>query len=251
MPYATAMNLAQARQILASACRVAVLTGAGISAESGIPTFREAQTGHWARFRPEDLASPRAYAEDPEMVWEWYVGRYRDVCAAQPNAGHTWLTELEKRVGEGFFLATQNVDGLHARAGSGEHGGQLVELHGNLSKARDEMTGEIFRLPEPAQLITPPQSPAGHRMRPHIVWFGEFLPEAALAAAEQAFATAEVALVIGTSSLVYPAAGLAALTLEAGGAVIEINPAATELTPYASLSLRATASEGLRQLLED
>ena len=243
------MDLAAARTALQAAHRVAVLTGAGVSAESGIPTFRDAQTGHWARFRPEDLASPAAYAADPELVWEWYAGRYRDVLAAQPNRAHTLLAELERQKGAGFFLATQNVDGLHARAGSGAQGGQLVELHGNLGLARDEVTGEVLPLPAPPQLTLPPQSPAGHRMRPHIVWFGEFLPEDALAAAEQAFMQAELALVIGTSGVVYPAAGLASLTQQAGGRVIEINPDKTPLTPFASLSLRETASRGLELLL--
>ncbi|GHG06035.1 NAD-dependent protein deacylase [Deinococcus piscis] len=243
------MDLAAARTALQTAHRVAVLTGAGISAESGIPTFRDAQTGHWARFRPEDLASPQAYAADPELVWAWYAGRYRDVLAAQPNAGHHLLAELERQKGAGFFLATQNVDGLHARAGSGSQGGTLVELHGNLGLARDEVTGEVCPLPSPAELTLPPRSSAGHRMRPHIVWFGEFLPEDALNAAGQAFAEAEVALIIGTSSLVYPAAGLAFETRQAGGQVIEVNPERTELTPYANFSLRETASRGLALLM--
>lgn len=243
------MNLSEARQALQAAHRVAVLTGAGISAESGIPTFRDAQTGHWARFRPEDLASPDAYRRDPDLVWEWYAGRYRDVLAARPNWGHDLLAELERQKGAGFFLATQNVDGLHARAGSGQGGGRLVELHGSLSHARDEVTGEVFALPAPAELRLPPHSPAGNRMRPHIVWFGEYLPEEALKAAQDAFAGAEVALVIGTSSVVYPAAGLALETLRRGGAVIEINPDATDLTRMVTFSLRETASRGLELLL--
>ncbi|AAF09608.1 SIR2 family NAD-dependent protein deacylase [Deinococcus radiodurans] len=245
------MDLSQARAALKAARRVAVLTGAGISAESGIPTFRDAQTGHWARFRPEDLASPDAYRRDPDLVWEWYAGRYRDVLAAQPNRGHELLAELERRKGPGFFLATQNVDGLHARAGSGSAGGELVELHGNLLQARDELTGEVFPLAAPDELTLPPLSPNGQRMRPHIVWFGEYLPVDALDAAQRAFAGAEVALVIGTSSVVYPAAGLAAETLRRGGAVIEINPEATDLTPDATFSLRESASRGLELLLED
>lgn len=245
------MDLAQARAALQAARRVAVLTGAGVSAESGIPTFRDAQTGHWARFRPEDLASPEAYRKDPDLVWTWYAGRYRDVLAAPPNRGHELLTELERQKGAGFFLATQNVDGLHARAGSGGAGGELVELHGNLSQARDELTGEVFALPHPDELTLPPLSPGGQRMRPNIVWFGEFLPEAALEAAQRAFAGAEVALVIGTSGVVYPAAGLAFETLRRGGAVIEINPEATDLSPMASLSLRETASRGLALLMQD
>lgn len=245
------MNLTQARQALAQAQRVAVLTGAGVSAESGIPTFRDAQTGHWARFRPQDLASPEAYERDPKMVWEWYAGRYRNVMEAQPNAAHELLAQLEREKGAGFFLATQNVDGLHARAGSGRLGGKMVELHGNLATARDEVTGEIFALPDPAHLQTPPLSPGGHRMRPNIVWFGEYLPQDALEAAQQAFAQAQVALIIGTSAQVYPAAGLALETLRRGGTVIEINPGATELTPLLTFSLRETAARGLALLLAD
>lgn len=241
------MNLAEAQAALRNAKRVAVLTGAGISAESGIPTFRDAQTGHWARFKPEDLASPPAYQRDPEMVWEWYAGRYRDVLGAQPNDGHRLLAQLEKEKGDGFFLATQNVDGLHARAGST----RLVELHGNLLSARDEKTGEIFPLAAPGKLVTPPTSPNGHRMRPNVVWFGEYLPEAALQAAQDAFHTCDVALIIGTSGVVYPAAGLALEAMAEGASVIEINPTATELTPLLSYSIRAGAAEGLRQLLTD
>ncbi|GGK29067.1 NAD-dependent protein deacylase [Deinococcus malanensis] len=240
------MNLEAARSALRAARRVAVLTGAGVSAESGIPTFRDAQTGHWARFRPEDLASPDAYRQDPDTVWEWYAGRYRDVLRAEPNGAHRLLAQLEELKGEGFLLATQNVDGLHARAGSR----RLVELHGNLLSARDEVTGEVFALPDPDTLETPPVSPNGHRMRPNIVWFGEFLPEDALETAAEAFASAEVALVVGTSGVVYPAAGLAFETLRSGGVVIEVNPEITELTSLLSFSVRDVASRGLAALLE-
>ncbi|GGO29432.1 SIR2 family NAD-dependent protein deacylase [Deinococcus humi] len=242
------MNLSQARAALSDARRVAVLTGAGISAESGIPTFRDAQTGHWARFKPEDLASPEAYFRDPALVWEWYAGRYRDVMAATPNTGHTLLAQLERQKADGFFLATQNVDGLHARAGSE----RLVELHGNLTTARCEVCGHIEDLPSPQDFTPPPVcSRCGGRMRPNIVWFGEFLPEQALQASADAFAAADVALVIGTSGVVYPAAGLAFETLERGGTVIEINPDETELTPHLSFSLRDTASKGLATLTEE
>ncbi|MFC3832234.1 MULTISPECIES: Sir2 family NAD-dependent protein deacetylase [Deinococcus] len=243
------MTLSQARAALAAASRVAVLTGAGVSAESGIPTFRDAQTGHWARFRPEDLASPPAYRRDPEMVWEWYAGRYRDVLAAEPNGAHHLLARLEREKGAGFFLATQNVDGLHARAGSGQGGGRMVELHGTLLSARDEVTGEVFPLPAPDVLVTPPISPTGHRMRPNIVWFGEYLPEDALHAAQRAFQAAEVALIVGTSGAVYPAAGLAGETLYAGGTVIEINPEETELSDQMTYCVRDVASRGLAALM--
>lgn len=243
------MTLSQARAALAAASRVAVLTGAGMSAESGIPTFRDAQTGHWARFRPEDLASPPAYRRDPEMVWEWYAGRYRDVLAAEPNGAHHLLARLEREKGAGFFLATQNVDGLHARAGSGQGGGRMVELHGTLLSARDEVTGEVFPLPAPDVLVTPPISPTGHRMRPNIVWFGEYLPEDALHAAQRAFQAADVALIVGTSGAVYPAAGLAGETLYAGGTVIEINPEETELSHQMTYCVRDVASRGLAALM--
>lgn len=244
------MDLPQARAALQRARRVAVLTGAGVSAESGIPTFRDAQSGHWARFRPEDLASPGAYARDPGFVWEWYAGRYRDVLRAEPNRGHHLLAELERHKGADFFLATQNVDGLHARAGSGTRGGTLVELHGNLITGRDEKTGEVFPLPEPDALTLPPLSPNGHRLRPNVVWFGEYLPEAALWAAQRAFEEAEVALIVGTSGVVYPAAGLALDARRSGAVVIEVNPEETELTPLLSFSVRDVASRGLAALLE-
>jgi NAD-dependent deacetylase len=240
------MDLAAARAALRAARRVAVLTGAGVSAESGIPTFRDAQTGHWARFRPEDLASPDAYARDPDTVWAWYAGRYADVTRARPNAAHTALAALQARVGEGFTLVTQNVDGLHARAGSVG----VVELHGNLTTARCETCGYVQALPDPDAFTPPPAcARCGHRMRPNVVWFGELLPEAALDAAARAFESAEVALVIGTSSVVQPAASLALLTAEAGGTIIEINPERTPLSAWAALTLHERAGEGLQQLL--
>lgn len=241
------MDLAAARAALRDARRVAVLTGAGVSAESGIPTFRDAQQGHWARFRPEDLASPGAYRRDPETVWQWYAGRYADVTRAQPNGAHHLLARLEREKGEGFFLATQNVDGLHARAGSE----RLVELHGNLTAARCETCGTVAALPEPETFTPPPPCPAcGAAMRPNVVWFGEYLPEAALAAASHAFQEADVALIVGTSGAVYPAAGLALETRRAGGVVIEVNPDETELTPHMSFSVREVASGGLAALLQ-
>ncbi|MFC4427821.1 Sir2 family NAD-dependent protein deacetylase [Deinococcus navajonensis] len=239
------MTLEGARAAVKAAQRIAVLTGAGVSAESGIPTFRDAQTGQWARFRPEDLASPEAYHRDPDTVWTWYAGRYRDVLRAEPNEAHQLLARLEQEKGDGFLLATQNVDGLHARAGSR----RLVELHGNLLSGRDEVTAEVFALPAPDKLTTPPVSPNGNRMRPNVVWFGEFLPPEALEAAAEAFAAADVALVVGTSGVVYPAAGLAFETLQRGGMVIEVNPEATELTPHLSFSVRDVASRGLAALL--
>ena len=245
------MNVSEAAALLHAARRVVVMTGAGISAESGIPTFRDAQTGHWARFRPQDLASPEAYWRDPVTVWDWYAGRYRDVMAAPPNRGHTLLAELERRklaeYGEGAFtLVTQNVDGLHLRAGSLPP----LELHGNLTHGRCETCEHVQPLPDPASFTPPPTCEAcGGRTRPNVVWFGEMLPEDVLEDAQLAFERAEVALIIGTSSQVYPAAGLADVTLRRGGTVIEINPFSMPLTAHASCSLRATASEGLASLM--
>lgn len=235
-----------ARALLGTAARVAVLTGAGVSAESGIPTFRDAMSGHWARFRPEDLASPAAYARDPDTVWAWYAGRYRDVTAAQPNPAHAALAAFERRLGEGFLLATQNVDGLHARAGSE----RLLELHGNLGRARCEVCGAVSALPPPEAFEPPPRCGCGARMRPHIVWFGEYLDPAVLDRAAAAFAAADAALVVGTSAHVHPAAGLALETLRAGGAVIEVNPEQTELSPHAAVCLRGAAAAVLPALLQ-
>lgn len=248
------MELEQAREVLQNARRLAILTGAGISAESGIATFREAQTGLWARYKPEDLATPAAYQRDPLLVWQWYAERYQMVQKAQPNSAHLALVELERRqlsAGGSFVLVTQNVDGLHSRAGSGQHGGQYIELHGNLSTGRDEITGAIENLP-PTDKIgqnLPPHSTAGNRLRPNVVWFGEQLSGAALTKAREAFVWADLALVIGTSGLVYPAAGLASQTLQNGNYLIEINPQETELSERVSLSLRQTASAGLAMLL--
>ncbi|PYE54245.1 SIR2 family NAD-dependent protein deacylase [Deinococcus yavapaiensis] len=238
-------DLAAAREALRSARRVAVLTGAGVSAESGIPTFRDAQTGLWARFRPDDLASPSAYARDPLFVWSWYKERY-EVCAkASPNEGHVRLAEMERDNAGGVTVVTQNVDGLHVRAGSRN----VVEVHGNLTTSRCERCGNVDPLPPPDAFDLPPHcSKCGSRARPNVVWFGETLPELALERAYLAFEEASVALVIGTSSVVYPAAALPEVTLHRGGVLIEINPEETPLSRKAHLSLRATASEGLRAL---
>jgi NAD-dependent deacetylase len=252
-----ATTLQAAALLLREARRVVVMTGAGISAESGIPTFRDALNanglaGHWARFKPEDLASPEAYWTSPETVWEWYAGRYRDVMAASPNRGHELLAELERQKTEqhgpdAFVLVTQNVDGLHLRAGSSAP----LELHGNLTHGRCERCGSLHPLPDPAEFVPPPTCQGcGSRMRPNVVWFGEMLPEDVLEAAQLAFEQADLALVIGTSSQVFPAAALAEVTLQCGGQVIEINPDSTPLTARASFSLPYTASAGLMHLLE-
>jgi NAD-dependent deacetylase len=236
--------LVGAAALLRAASRVAALTGAGVSAESGVPTFRDAQTGLWARYRAEDLATPEAFERDPALVWDWYEMRRALVAKAQPNAAHLALAEMAGRI-RGFTLATQNVDNLHQRAGSPE----VIELHGNISRTKcsrdgrpcEQFTGDAGR---------PPRCPeCGARLRPDVVWFGERLPEEAFARAERASAACEVFLSIGTSSLVYPAAGLAALAKANGAALIEVNPQPTALTATADILLQGPAGHVLPQLL--
>lgn len=230
---------------LRTARRVAVLTGAGISAESGVPTFREAQTGLWARYNPEDLATPDAFRRNPKLVWEWYASRQERVRQVEPNPGHFALVTMERRIAE-FTLITQNVDGLHRRAGS--H--QVLELHGNLFRAKcfDE-DRPVESWPDSTEI--PPRCPrCGGLLRPDVVWFGEMLPAGALRAAEQAAATAEVFFSIGTSALVYPAADLPVTALRAGATVVEINLQPTPLSPHVSFSLNGPAGEILPALVE-
>jgi NAD-dependent deacetylase len=207
---------------LREARNVAVLTGAGISAESGIPTFRDALTGLWARYRPEDLATPEAFARDPRLVWEWYAWRRGIVQRAEPNAGHHALARLERLVPD-FVLVTQNVDGLHQRAGSA----RVFELHGNILRTRCSRQGIIVERwvdgPEP-----PPRcATCGAPLRPDVVWFGELLPGEALHAAWDAASACDVFLSIGTSNLVEPAASLPWRAASAGAEVIVINTAVT------------------------
>jgi NAD-dependent deacetylase len=229
---------------LRRAHRVAVLTGAGISAESGVPTFREAQTGLWARYNPEELATPDAFQRNPKLVWEWYTWRQQRVCQAEPNAGHRALVEMEQRIAE-FTLITQNVDGLHRRAGS--H--QILELHGNLFRAKcfsEDRPVESW--PDSEEI--PPRCPrCGGLLRPDVVWFGEMLPAATLRAAEHAAATAELFFSIGTSALVYPAADLPFAALNAGATVVEINPQPTPLSPHVTFSLNGAAGQILPALI--
>jgi NAD-dependent deacetylase len=240
-------GLEEARKRLEEARKVAVLTGAGISKPSGIPTFRDAE-GLWKEFNPLEYATPEAYAKDPEKVWAWYAWRIAKVREARPNPAHQALAELERRLlerGGEFLLVTQNVDGLHARAGSRN----LVELHGNILRARCEACGHRFPLPE--AFTPPPSCPrCGHRARPDVVWFGEFLPEGAWERAVRAFSEADVALVIGTSAEVEPAASLGRIAYASGAYLVEVNPEPTPLTSLAHLSLRQGAVEGMAVLLE-
>ncbi|RYZ08431.1 MAG: NAD-dependent deacylase [Myxococcales bacterium] len=230
-------------QRLAEARHVVALTGAGISAESGVPTFRDAQTGLWARYRAEELATPAAFLAEPRLVWDWYAWRRSLTRRAQPNAGHAALVQLERLLPR-LTLITQNVDGLHARAGSRN----VLELHGNLDTTLcfDEGT-VVTEYTDDGR--TPPRCPrCGGLLRPGVVWFGESLPKATLEQAEVAAASCDVLLSVGTSSLVHPAAGLPLAAKRHGAVLLEVNPTATPLTPHVDAALSGPAGLLLPEL---
>jgi NAD-dependent deacetylase len=228
-------NTARARQLIEDAEDIVVLTGAGISAESGVPTFR-GEGGLWRQHRPEELATPQAFARDPKLVWEWYDWRRQKIAGARPNPAHHALTELEKSK-PNFLLVTQNVDGLHELAGSRE----IVELHGNIWRLRcmsckERRADRSIPLPD-----IPPHCACGAMMRPDVVWFGEPLPQEALQVSVERAAVTDLLLVVGTSAVVYPAAGVAQVALQSGRPVIEINPESTDLSDSVYVSLHGKA----------
>ncbi len=213
-----------------------------MSAESGVPTFRDAQTGLWATFRPEDLATPEAFERQPEVVWNWYAWRRELVARVEPHAGHRSLVDLAQRVPH-FTLVTQNVDGLHQRAGSTD----VIELHGNLMRTVCSACRRTAQTWDPAPV--PPRCARCHNhLRPDVVWFGEALPPEAWRTAEQAVADSDLVLVVGTSGLVEPAAALPRMALHHGAFVAEINLARTPLTPAASVFVSGAAGVILPQL---
>jgi len=225
---------------------VAALTGAGISAESGVPTFRDAQTGLWARFDPRELATPEAFARNPKLVWDWYAMRRDMVEHVQPNAGHRALAAIERNVPQ-FVLATQNVDGLHRRAGSVD----IIELHGNITRVKCSREGtQVTGWEEPAEGQPPRCVACGAFLRPDVVWFDEVLPADALARAETAARECDVLLVVGTSAEVYPAAALPHYAQRAGAIVVEINPGRTALTARADFALRGNSGSVLPSLVD-
>jgi NAD-dependent deacetylase len=225
---------------LRAAQRIVAFTGAGISAESGLSTFRDKQTGLWAKYRPEDLATPQAFRRDPRMVWDWYEWRRGFVAEAQPNPGHHALAQIEAQRPD-FLLVTQKVDGLHAKAGSRN----LVELHGNIRRSicfdRRHLAESWAATDDP-----PPRcAQCGSPLRPDVVWFGEALPQEALQRAMAAAAACDLFLSIGTSTLVYPAAELPYIAGSNGATVIEINPVETPLSRLADFVLREKAGVAL------
>lgn len=232
-------------KVLRTARRVAALTGAGISAESGVPTFREAQTGLWSRYSPQELATPAAFRKDPRLVWEWYAWRRELTASAQPNPGHLALAEMERRIPQ-FTLITQNVDGLHRRAGSHK----ILELHGSIQRIKCMEEGNLVeRWRDDGQI--PPRCPnCGGLLRPDVVWFGENLPVEALQAAWDAAEAAEVFFSIGTSTIVEPAASLPFVAHQHGAVVVEVNLHETPLTRLATYSLRGPSGLVLPALIQ-
>lgn len=231
------------RERLRTATRIAVLTGAGISAESGVATFRS-PGGLWTKFKPEELASMEAFMRNTDLVWEWYEHRRKVVEEARPNAGHLALVEME-RYFDRVDVITQNVDGLHTRAGSS----RVHELHGSLRDHRCLDCGKPYELKEDETGV--PRCPhCGGIIRPGVVWFGEMLPEEPWDKSERAARQCDIFMTVGTSALVVPAAYLPYTAASAGAFVIEVNPEETDFTRFADLSLRGSAGEELPKLLE-
>ncbi len=222
---------------------VTLLTGAGISADSGVPTFRGAEC-LWRNFRPEDLASPDAFARDPRLVWEWYNWRRELIATKHPNPAHFALADMERRFAH-CWLITQNVDGLHRAAGSE----QLSEIHGNIWKVRCTGCGQVTENREVPIPILPHCAGCGGLLRPHIVWFGESLDPEDLDRSYQALRNCEVLLIIGTSGVVYPAASFAPIAKAAGAFVVEINLDPTPHSDIVDLSFQGHAKDLVPALL--
>lgn len=247
-------ELERASELIRGADRVVALTGAGISAESGVPTFRDAG-GLWRNHRPEELATISAFERDPRTVWEWYEWRRGFLATCEPNEGHRALARFLLRRGGPAALVTQNVDGLHTRAaieeaGEGPPDAALpIEIHGAIARDRCNRCGMRAEA-EPLGDSLPRCAECGGLRRPDVVLFGEMLDGALLARAQDLAARADLCLVIGTSAVVYPAAAIPLATLHAGGSIVEVNPRATDLTGAAAVALRGAAGEVLPALLD-
>lgn len=238
----TPLHEAQSR--LASAQAITILTGAGVSADSGVPTFRGAD-GLWRNFRAEELATPEAFERDPRLVWEWYSWRRELIATKQPNDAHRAIAAVESRVND-FWLITQNVDGLHRAAGSTK----LSEIHGNIWMVRCTACGAVTENHQVPLSLLPYCGACGGLLRPHIVWFGESLREEDLARCATQLENCDVLLVIGTSGVVYPAAGFASIAKDAGALVIEVNLDQTPQSDLVDMSLRGRAKELIPLLLQ-
>lgn len=235
---------------LREAKRVTVLTGAGVSKESGVPTFRDALEGLWSQYNPEDLATPQAFQRNPKLVWDWYAMRREMAGKVSPNAGHYALTELQKLKPD-TVIVTQNVDDLHERAGNQD----VIHLHGQIARVRcyDNCQGSptIVDLATVDAMQTPPPCPhCGAYLRPDVVWFSESLPMDALARAYELCKISDVILVIGTSGIVSPASELPQVGLKHGATIIEINPQYSMITRIAHTHLEAPSGQVLPLLIE-
>lgn len=228
---------------LAQTSAVTILTGAGISADSGVPTFRGAE-GLWENHRPEELASPEAFARNPKLVWEWYNWRRELIAAKQPNPAHTALVELENKVNH-FWLITQNVDGLHPLAGSR----CLSEIHGNIWKVRCTQCGQVQFNHDVPIAILPKCSTCEGLLRPHIIWFGESLNPEDLQKSFDALRNCEVLLIIGTSGVVYPAASFGPIAKENGAFVAEVNLDPTPNSDLVDLAIQGHAKDLVPEII--
>jgi len=231
-------------QFLRKIDRASVLTGAGVSQESGLRTFRDGQSGLWAQYKPEDLASPEAFARDPKLVWDWYAWRREAIKGVRPNAGHYALVEMEKKIPT-FTLITQNVDGLHRFAGSRN----VLELHGNILRVRCADCGTFTDVWGDDTEAVPRCEKCDGLLRPDVVWFGEALPRAELESAVSAAREAQVFFSIGTSGVVQPAAALAHAARNKGSVVVEINAEPTPLTSKTDFVFHGKSGEILPDLV--
>lgn len=226
-----------------------VFSGAGISAESGVPTFRDVETGLWAKVDPYEISSSEGWQAHPERVWAWYLWRHHMMRAVTPNNGHRAVAAWEDYAD--IHVVTQNVDNLHERAGSN----RVHHLHGSLFEFRCDQCQSAYRdevpaMPEPVESVEPPQCECGGLIRPNVVWFGEALPDDTWQSSVGAVVNADLVVAVGTSSVVYPAAGLPEMAMANGTPVIEVNPEATPLSSSATVSLRESAAIALPGLLQ-
>lgn len=248
-----------------SARRVEVFTGAGMSADSGLDTFRDATTGLWTHVDAQAMASLDSWRRDPDPMWAWYLWRAHKARAAAPNAGHLAIARWQDALAQGaltqdaptggapghLHVTTQNIDDLHERAGATD----VSHLHGSLLAFRCSVCGRPAPEPElpsePVERLTPPACAAcGGPVRPGVVWFGEALPEKDFADAEASMLSCDLVVIVGTSGVVYPAAGLPALAAGRGVPVVEVSPEETDLTPLTTWSLRTTAAVGVPELVD-
>lgn len=233
-----------AARLLAAAQRVVVTTGAGMSRECGIPTFREAPGALWEDYNPEDLATPEGFLRDPPLVWRWYVARRAMMAECKPHDGHYALARLEKLY-DHYLLLTQNIDNLHRAAGSSS----LVEVHGNVFRFKCfDNHHPVETLPQSDE--EPPRCHCGSMIRPDVVWFGETLDSHDLEVAFDALSACDVVLVVGTSGIVYPAAGFPGVAKQSGASVIEVNPEISRITADADVFVQAEAGKALPPIVE-